>query len=157
MSDRIAVMRAGEIVQIGEPTEVYERPTSRFVSEFLGTANIFEGTVVTADDGAAVRVALKDGASEGLITSPAPIAAGRKVAFVVRPERLRLGDPETGAVTARIKDSVFRGSYIAYELDVPTHAEPLVAYSQARHPLANDTLVGLSWDADCAILIEDRP
>ncbi len=45
MSDRVAVMAEGRIVQVGAPTEVYERPHTRFVSEFLGTANIFAGTV----------------------------------------------------------------------------------------------------------------
>ena len=46
MSDRVAVMSEGEIVQIGTPTDVYDRPRTQFVSEFLGTANIFEGVVV---------------------------------------------------------------------------------------------------------------
>src|SRR5690606_34215689 len=46
MSDRIAVMSEGEVVQTGAPIEIYERPSSQFVSEFLGTANIFEGRVV---------------------------------------------------------------------------------------------------------------
>ena len=45
MSDRVAVMSAGTVVQVGRPTEVYERPRNRFVSEFLGTANIFDATV----------------------------------------------------------------------------------------------------------------
>ena len=45
MSDRVAVMSAGTVVQVGRLTEVYERPRNRFVSEFLGTANIFDATV----------------------------------------------------------------------------------------------------------------
>lgn len=156
MSDRIAVMSAGEIVQIGGPTEVYERPKNRFVSEFLGTANIFEGIVLAAEDPRAIRVSLGAGAAEGLISAPAPLPAGLKVSFVVRPERLSLGAPEVGAVQARVRDWVFRGPYVAYELDCPTHDGPLVAYSQTRHALSKGTNVGLTWDADSAVLIEDR-
>ena len=51
LSDRIAVMRAGKIEQFGTPTEIYERPVSRFVASFIGTSNFFSGRVTGAADG----------------------------------------------------------------------------------------------------------
>ncbi len=153
MSDRVAVMSAGTVVQVGRPTEVYERPRNRFVSEFLGTANIFDATV---QDAAAagewrVRLALQPGATA---TVAGDLAPGRGVTFAVRPERLELGPPAPGQLRAVVKDVVFRGAYFAYELVVDGQDAPLFAYAQARHPVATEGAVGLSWTAANATVLE---
>jgi ABC-type Fe3+/spermidine/putrescine transport system ATPase subunit len=82
ISDRIAVMRAGRIEQLGPPREIYQHPATPFVAEFMGTTNLFSGVV--ADGGAAIRC--------GASTFDVPrqtIADGTKVSFSLRPEALR--------------------------------------------------------------------
>jgi spermidine/putrescine ABC transporter ATP-binding subunit len=154
MSDRVAVMSEGAIVQIGTPTEVYDRPRTQFVSEFLGTANIFTGTVIGEAGPGEWQVRLEpDG--EGSVRSDSGLAAGNRVRIAVRPERLNIGSAGGKGVAAKVQDVVFRGSYFAYELIVPGHEEPIFAYTQAREPVPEDGSVGLTWPADCAILLQE--
>jgi iron(III) transport system ATP-binding protein/putative spermidine/putrescine transport system ATP-binding protein len=82
MSDRIAVMRSGRIEQLGPPREIYQRPATPFVAEFMGTTNLFTGII--ADGGSTIRV----GANVFEIPHQA-IADGAKVSFSLRPEALR--------------------------------------------------------------------
>jgi ABC-type Fe3+/spermidine/putrescine transport system ATPase subunit len=143
MSDRVAVMAHGEVMQIGSPTEVYDRPRTRFVSEFLGTANIFTGTV---------------GADGHIAVDAQPGAAprqGRRVTFAVRPENLVLGPPGEGTITAKVQDIVFRGAYFAYELTIEGQDQPLFAYAQKRRAIPGDGAVGVSWDPASAIVLDD--
>jgi putative spermidine/putrescine transport system ATP-binding protein len=155
MSDRVAVMSAGEIVQIGAPAEIYGRPATRFVADFLGTANVFSGTAV-AEQGAGVwRVALSGGERvEVTVTATKPLSAGQPVAFAVRPERLVMGSPESVGLPARIRDVVFRGSFLTYELDAEGRDTPIFVYSQSRTAAVAGSAVRLSFEPDCAILLE---
>ncbi|MDB5511852.1 MAG: spermidine/putrescine transporter ATPase [Enterovirga sp.] len=156
MSDRVAVMSEGEIVQIGTPTEVYERPRTRFVSEFLGTANIFEG-IVKGEAGAGEWTVALDRGGEARLAGDSGLATGRRVSFAVRPERLRIGPPSGSALMAKVQDVVFRGSYYAYELVVAGQDEPVFIYTQSRATVPADGMVGLSWSAQSAILLGERP
>ena len=86
-ADRIAIMAGGRLAQIGTPREVYERPVSRSVAEFIGDANLVDGTI--SGEGA-VDTAL--GLLRGL-TLPDGLAPGAAVTVCLRPERLHLGSP----------------------------------------------------------------
>ena len=157
MSDRVAVMSEGAIVQIGTPTDVYDRPRTQFVSEFLGTANIFAGTVIGEAGPGEWRLRLEPSAGEGLVASEARLAAGSLIRIAVRPERLTIGAPSARSVPASVQDVVFRGSYYAYELQVPGHEDPIFVYTQSRQEVPADGRVGVTWPASCAILLQDRP
>lgn len=153
MSDRIAVMSDGEIVQVDTPIQVYERPKTQFVSEFLGTANIFTGAVESA--GADLcRVAL-DGGGIVEVATGEKLNPGAPVRIAVRPERMALAAVGEG-LPAQVADVVFRGSYYAYELRVAGRDEPVYVYSDTRAVLAEDGRVGLSWPKDYAILLQGR-
>ena len=152
MSDRVAVMNAGEVVQIGRPAEVYDRPKTRFVAEFLGTANIFTGTVRGACSEGEWTVALDLQPGASACVRHAGLAAGQLVVLAVRPEKMAFD--KGGHLRARVKDVVFRGSYYAYELRVDGQDAPLFVYSQTRQPVADDGVVGLSWDAGDAAVLE---
>jgi spermidine/putrescine ABC transporter ATP-binding subunit len=156
MSDRVAVMSEGEIIQIGSPTEVYDRPRTQFVSEFLGTANIFAGTVTGEAGPGQWAVRLDTGAGEGVVASESGLSAGRRVRIAVRPERLKIGAPGGRALPAKVRDVVFRGSYYAYELGLDGQSEPIFVYTQSRQDVPADGSVGLTWQPDCAILLQDR-
>lgn len=156
MSDRVAVMSAGEVVQMGRPSEVYEHPRTRFVSEFLGTANIFTGTVTGAGDAGGWSLALDvEGAPRGLVAGEGRPPVGERVMLAVRPERMALATAKGAPLRAKMRDVVFRGTYYAYEAALPGRAAPVFVYSQAYHPPPSDGWVGLSWPADCGILLTD--
>ena len=115
MSDRIAVMNAGRIEQIGSPDDIYERPATRFVAEFIGRMNIFFGRVTPGRD---VLTA------HGLvITAPVPngIANGAEVHVAVRPERSRLTQdkPDAGlALKGVVRQVLYLGATREFHLDL---------------------------------------
>jgi len=156
MSDSIAVMSAGEVVQTGTPREVYERPRTRFVAEFLGTANVFAATVTGAAPGGwAVRLDGADAAAA--LATPEPPQPGRRILFAVRPERLRI-QPAGAGIPATVRDAVFRGSYLVHELAVPGLAAPVFVYGQAGAADAPPgAAVGLAWRAEDAVPLADPP
>jgi putative spermidine/putrescine transport system ATP-binding protein len=84
MADRIAIMREGRLEQTGSPSEVYQRPASRFVASFLGTANFFCGRVEEASGGS-IRVAIAGGAK---VTVAARHPLGAPVTVALRPEAI---------------------------------------------------------------------
>ncbi len=156
MSDRVAVMAQGAVLQVGSPTEVYDRPRTRFVSEFLGTANVFTGITVPGHAGLEVRLDLQPEA-RGRLPPDAALRDGERVAVAVRPERLRMGPPREGGLRAQVQGVVFRGAYFAYELLAPGHDTPLFAYSPTRLEVAADGAVGLGWQAENAVVLEADP
>ena len=126
MSDRIAVMRGGRIEQIGTPEDVYERPETRYVAEFIGQAALFEGTV---DAG---------GASATLACGQARLAAeslfpGEKIVIGVHPERLRFSEyPAVGfKIPAVVLAHRYAGSMIHTELALSGDGRRLTAVSAA--------------------------
>ena len=158
MSNRVAVMSDGQVIQVGRPTDIYERPRNRFVAEFLGTANIVAGTVTAQATEQCWHVAFagEPGAS-ALVQSDVLLAPGGAILLAVRPERIEIGPVVAGTMQALVQDVVFRGSYFAYELRVPGQDAPFFAYSQSRKDIPADGRVGLGWQPDNAIILEDAP
>lgn len=119
MSDRLAVMNRGAIEQIGTPREIYEHPSSRFVTDFIGESNILEGKVVSLD-----RDEVELAFAGQRIRAPRnrDHAIGDSVSFVVRPENVRLGETPNGPTTNHIRGAVrnetYQGALIRYEIDV---------------------------------------
>ena len=112
MADRIAVMNVGEVVQIGRPEEIYDRPQTRFVAEFLGEANIVAGRVAAVDG--VVTVDTDDGPLYAANTTP--VQSGQKVNCCIRPERISLtaGDtiaakPGRAVFSAKVMRTVYLG------------------------------------------------
>jgi spermidine/putrescine transport system ATP-binding protein len=106
MSDRIAVMHDGRIIQCGEPEEIYERPREQFVAGFIGISNLMEGV---AEDGGTVRIA-----SGQRVPAPLPgdCAPGSKVQLSVRPEKIALDEElEPGMVELEgtVEQRVYQG------------------------------------------------
>jgi spermidine/putrescine transport system ATP-binding protein len=88
MSDRIAVMHQGKVLQIGSPTEIYERPCCRFVADFIGDTNFMDG-VVEAQEDDIVTVSVDDGLPI-MVQSGGIFSPGTEVTVAIRPEKLRL-------------------------------------------------------------------
>ena len=116
MSDRIAVLSAGEVQQIGTPTQIYEEPANRFVADFVGETNFLDIDILEAGAGeATVRMPFGP-----LLTVPAngSFAKGRAT-LSVRPEKINLGDQAEGTTfEARVVNKNYMGGYTHYTLDV---------------------------------------
>jgi spermidine/putrescine transport system ATP-binding protein len=153
MSDRIAVMRAGRIEQLGNPEELYERPQTAFVAGFLGVSNLLEGEVV-GRDGSLVTVRMADGA---LLRAPGEaVASSGPVRIGVRPEKLRVDASGQGGATDglnTLSGTVLDASYIGVSTQylVQTEGHRLTVYAQnldtagAAELLADGQKVLLTW------------
>jgi spermidine/putrescine transport system ATP-binding protein len=105
LSDRIAVMNRGRLEQLGPPREIYERPATRFVADFIGASTILRGRAVAAD-----RVALGAGAILEVVGGRA-LVAGTDVDLAIRPERVQLAPgPGDNVLDARIEGLVYQGA-----------------------------------------------
>lgn len=93
LSSRIAVMDKGRFEQVGRPKEVYEYPCSRFVADFIGTINMFEGTVDSIADG---QISVRADEADALLTglTDRRMQEGDKVCIAVRPEKIYISDNE---------------------------------------------------------------
>lgn len=91
MSDRIAVMSHGKVLQCGSPTEIYERPTCKFVADFIGETNFIDGTVVE-NGGSYATIKTPEGLTLRGIT-PRPVTMGETATLSIRPEKVRIVPP----------------------------------------------------------------
>jgi spermidine/putrescine ABC transporter ATP-binding subunit len=158
MADRVVVMNAGRILQIGRPEEIYERPRTRFVAEFLGTANILDAAIETD------RISLlRAGAAPIEIARGAPGEGGRTgtAQVALRPEKLAVKPScaDGTAIPATVREHVFRGQYHAYELEVKGIGQPLVAYvtpSAAGGVHDAGEAVSLSFEARDLVVLDEE-
>jgi spermidine/putrescine transport system ATP-binding protein len=169
MSDRLAVMRAGKIEQLGSPEDVYENPATEFVAGFLGASNLIEAEVKEAGGRDGV-VKLLDGSA---VAVPADrllgLAAGASVNIGVRPEKMRLGIDASSLpagwnqVTGTVTMATFVGVGRQYSVEGPGGRD-LVVYEQNtgadERPGAGDRVV-IAWKPEHTFVIgvgtqEDR-
>jgi iron(III) transport system ATP-binding protein len=120
LSDRIVVMNAGAVLQVGGPEDIYHRPRTRFVAEFLGRCNILDARAVTATSAGTTELVLSANGSHITIAGE-DLAAGDAVQLAVRPEAITLGSQHaTGAnaYPAEVRSISFLGDHYLYELDL---------------------------------------
>jgi spermidine/putrescine transport system ATP-binding protein len=161
MSDRIAVMRDGQVEQVGTGRDVYERPRTRFVATFLGDSNLFEGRI-TAMDGDRVQVQTAD------LTVVAPaqpgVAPGATVSLCVRPERMRAlhgvgaaagAEQYENTSAVRVCSVTFKGSVIEYRLATASgHPLMMQAHSDGSPIFSQDEALTVGWRKDdCVVLM----
>jgi spermidine/putrescine transport system ATP-binding protein len=109
MSDRIAVMSAGKIQQIGAPLDIYESPVNHFVADFIGDSNFIEGEIDTIKGDAAV-VRTPDGIAIAARMN-GPHKAGDRIAVALRPEKILLG---AGKLKGEVREAVYLGTSTSY-------------------------------------------
>jgi iron(III) transport system ATP-binding protein len=116
VSDRMAILDAGRVLQVGAPQEIYRRPGSRMVADFIGETNFIAGRLL-ADSGGRIRVATAVGELEGVMGTGAQHAAGDAVTVSVRPECWALSTERPGVnpVRGRIGKSVYLGENAQYD------------------------------------------
>jgi spermidine/putrescine transport system ATP-binding protein len=162
MSDRLVVMNAGRIEQLGSPREVYEHPRTRFVAGFIGTSNLLNGTVRTIDGTTAV---LETAPDENLVVadaSRADASVGRMLDLTVRPEKIVLSierpDPGRCALRGRVREVVYLGTSTQYAVTTSQGFDLLVFVqnaSDAADIARRDQDVWLSWRAEHSLALSE--
>jgi putative spermidine/putrescine transport system ATP-binding protein len=152
LSDRVVVLEHGRVRQSGPPQELYLRPANRFVADFLGVGNFFDGINEITASGPVLRTA------DGLVISHCDRAAvpGTRATALLRPENIALAADGTG-VPLVVRDAVYLGQHVRYTVTAPSGRELLVAVT-GRHPVhpPGTALLG-TWTADDVWLIPETP
>jgi spermidine/putrescine transport system ATP-binding protein len=157
MSDRIAVMNEGRVEQIGTPQEIYHSPTSVFVANFIGVANLIPA-VVQQSDGAEATVVVAGCHRVPVPASGQTLRPGAAATVMVRPERLRLtgtAPAEGGGVPVLVEHAVFQGPVVRASLravdgtEIVAHVGPEQSLPALRPGLA----LWVSWEQGAARLL----
>jgi ABC-type Fe3+/spermidine/putrescine transport system ATPase subunit len=139
LSDRIAVFNQGKVLQVGPPKELYERPASRFVADFIGINNLLDGTVRPSEAGAErVHVSTKLGEITGL--RDPRLQAGDACVICVRPENAHVAvQPagETNVINGQVAFAAYLGNTLRYDVDVGDGA---IFKADVRDPWHHQTL-----------------
>ncbi len=151
LSDRVAVLNHGRILQVGTPEEVYRNPTSRFVAEFVGLANFVPGEVVSPGRVRAGRVELR---VDGLRATP-----GGRVVLAVRPEEVRVcqdpPDTKPNVLRGRVRSATFLGP--VRRLTVDAEGFSWVVDVRADEAVAPEAEVTLEVPAERLRVVEEEP
>lgn len=153
MSDRIAVMHEGRIEQIGTGAEIYERPRTRFVAEFIGETNLLPARVHRETTGE--RTADVLGLCQSLDPSVDPALEGELFASV-RPERIRQADPSERAFSGGVVDRIYVGAGVKVLVRVEGHDSPVRVLCAPNSELARVGLgdeLRLTWNSDDMVLL----
>jgi putrescine transport system ATP-binding protein len=162
LASRIAVMDKGHVIQVGTPAEIYEFPRSRFVADFVGTTNFFEGRVSSCEPGL-VRVECTETGCELLVDDKGSFAIGQRVWVALRPEKVRLGKEATSAVrTNQLRGTVWELGYLGnrstYRIRTAT-GKLVTVFAQNERRTSEAVIdwsdeVFVSWSADAAVLLQ---
>ena len=156
LSTRIGVMDAGKIVQVGEPREIYETPNSKYVADFIGSVNIFDGEV----DAAAPDL-MRVNTSEGAIMCEpvAGLSAKQKLHIAVRPERIQLSRTPieaTNTMQGMVTEVAYMGNLSVYRVQLAGGQCLKVTAANGLHdenPISWDEEVHIGWSAAASTVL----
>lgn len=160
LSDRIAIMNAGRIEQIGTPREIYEQPVSAFVADFIGESNLLPVNVVSMD-GDQARIRVKSATSSPVLAGKCMNADTLNPAssfLAIRPEKIEMSRPEVGiesGLKGKVEDAIYLGEMIKYKVRVGRELELCVkqqAMGNKDNFLVGDD-VNLSWPQQHGVLV----
>jgi putative spermidine/putrescine transport system ATP-binding protein len=161
MSDRIAIFRDGRIEQLGTGEDLYDRPVSLFVADFIGESNILRGRFEREGDGGwLVRAAWRGRISSSAVARSG-VESGGAAALVIRPERLevRAADapdrPDENSIAATIREVLFLGSMRKFELVLPDGQVAVVRSPIEPTAHAAGDSVKVAWEVDRGVLVAD--
>lgn len=161
MSDRIAVMDLGKILQVGSPDEIYERPNCRFVAHFIGESNFLEGTVQSCEEGV-TQVGI--GPVSVLATSDQRLPVGQSVTVMIRPEKVLLlpnTDQLSSHLLGQIERVVYSGATSQIQVRLQDSNLIEVRRQNVRSALdgfaniASEDDVVVTWQPEDALILPD--
>jgi putrescine transport system ATP-binding protein len=162
LATRIAVMDRGKVMQVGTPSEIYEFPQSRFVADFVGTTNLFEGIVAAAEPGL-VTVRCAETACDLRVDDVGRFSAGQRVWVALRPEKVRLSkQPPQGERLNVLRGVVWELGYLGnrstYQIKMASgKLVTVVAQNERRTSewsIDWSDEVHMSWQADAAVILQ---
>ncbi len=161
LATRIGVMHAGRIVQTGMPRTIYEAPANRFVADFIGSVNLFEGTVAGCIDGV-VTLTVEDSPDAITVAHDIALNPGQACAVALRPEKLRLSRDDPGAAAGnRMRGVVAEIAYLGASciFRIRTDSGRMLQVTQPNQardlklPHEWDEVVWVSWASASGVLI----
>jgi ABC-type Fe3+/spermidine/putrescine transport system ATPase subunit len=152
LSDWVAVMNKGLLLELGKPEQIYLAPKTRFTAEFIGKANFLDGTI--ASTGAGIAIDTPDGRIPVAASTYQP---GEAATVFFRPENVRRALPDEAGISATITQVMFLGEIVECQMRTKTSNKLL----EARFGVHNRPVVGdeftVAVDADKALILDDRP
>jgi len=160
MANRIAVMSKGRVLQVGSPEEVYEHPANRFVADFIGNVNLFEGRL-SVDE--ADRCAATTGIGEIHVGHGVSGTLNMRMAVAVRPEKIQIGKSrpavDKNLFTGKVREIAYFGSYNTFIVGVSDGSQIRITESNtSRHGQSGITWgddVFFWWEDDAGIVLRD--
>jgi iron(III) transport system ATP-binding protein len=158
LSDVVATMHEGQIVQVGSPEDLYRRPRTRFVATFIGLANILEGRAIGRDAVGQI-VELAGGQRIGVLADNHPAAADR-VSIMLRPECIRLATKaaspaQENRLRGRVESVTFTGSRVDYFVAIAGISEPVRIQTTPPIAARPGEEVALSFSVEDCVLLDD--
>jgi iron(III) transport system ATP-binding protein len=155
MSDRVAVMRDGRVLQVASPKDLYERPVGRFVADFVGTNNFIDGR---CREVAAGRVAAETALGVIRAATTTRVGAGERCVLAVRPENIGLGAAHENTFAGRIVLASYLGSTLRYDVEV---GDGIVLKVDVGDPWHHEVLpmgvaVHITFPASAALTLPDE-
>ncbi len=166
MSDRICIMREGQIIQSGSPRELYDEPINRYVADFVGKTNFFSGTVADVSDS---KVTVKSDSGQVLVGAQpkgaATLTKGSKASVAVRPEMISItaadqsSDSSNIAIHGRVMNRIFLGEHSEYLVAAEGYGEVMVlspkSIESINKSFAPGDHVSISWRPEAVLVLGD--
>jgi len=162
LSTRIAVMNRGQVIQVGPPSEIYEFPQSRFVADFVGTTNLFEGTVSDVQAGL-VGMRCSETGCDFFVDELGRFGPGQRVWLALRPEKIRLSkEPIAGERINQLKGTVWELGYLGNRSTyrIKTECGKIVTVFAQNERRSSELSIDwsddvyLSWAPNSAVLLQ---
>jgi putrescine transport system ATP-binding protein len=163
VSDRIAVMDKGILVQVATPAEIYEAPNSRYVADFIGDINILEGKVTSKEAGASGELVKVDCDGVAIaVDQSCDAKSGDSVAFAIRPEKVRISQTQpdatqVNALHGEVWDIGYLGDFSVFIVKLDDGRMFRAAQANVSRlvdrPITFGDMVWLSWPADAGLVL----
>ena len=160
MSDEIVIINRGRIVQRGSPKELYDRPASHFVADFLGRSNFIDGSIAAIENETLVCSVGAHRFKQAIARGSMTFAVGDKVLIALRPEKLELSDAEPTSAGNHLRAEVTKVTYegtdyhVRVATDIGAMQVVVPAWRNAIEP-APGSQVWLSWAPDASVVLRD--
>jgi spermidine/putrescine transport system ATP-binding protein len=154
MSDRIAVMNEGVIEQLGTPREIYDRPLTKFVAGFIGESNIFDGKVISVNDG----IIYVETSAGTMKVKGNGFEAGEDIHVSIRPEHIKVSADSVEGFNLRgkIKDNIYMGTFVKTSVDLKDETEIKYSRIEKEEEFTEGNFVNIYWNPERAVAIKSK-
>ena len=157
MSDRVAVMNNGKILQVDHPHEIYNRPNDRFVADFIGDTNFIRAKIIDKDS---TRMHLDIGGEKSIqLPTPSDLSANREITLAIRPEQARIcGAEDTPIFEGKLAETIYIGTDTHYQIDIGTDSPFVIRVQNTSGevpPLTQGDRVAISIDSAVIQVLRD--